>query len=391
MAQNHKYGKIDSINNKEDNISKEFITPNMYKVADTNCHTLLAKENISQHQLALATGFADAAVSNYINCNATHHFPSINFLVALQKNYGISIDEFISKELPPSQITPDIGHSAFESNERMAYKTYCGAYYCHYFDTSKYKGRDYNSDEESLLYGIIFIYRDLTAKDTLSHSCIAILGFKTAESVRTAMNDLSGKFDETNISEFGKYIDANESYCYNTYYGDFELSSTSAFLSLSHKDKDRALIILHRVPSNSHVYSGGIGTINSVSRGREPMPTVQFIGLSREFLNFPAEEIHHILQLKYPSFKARESAKTLLRKFKNLYLVSDSPYKDYSDFDKELVITGNIDAVLKDLLKKNLFRYGKISNRDDDEWYHFIKDATDYLNDIEENNFTVEN
>lgn len=372
------------IKGNKDILNKQWITPDMYEVTDTNFHTLLLKEKINQHQMAVSTGFADAAVHNFVNCKTSNHFPSISFLIALQQNYGISIEKFITKELAPAQITPDADRSSLEVKELAAYKNYCGAYYCHYFDTSKYKGRDYNSDEESLLYGIIFIYRDMTAKNTMKHSCIAIMGFNSQDKVRDAMKDLSSKFSEDKIRDFGNYIDGKNLYSNNAYYGEFELNNNNAFLSLSHKDKDRALIILHRVPSNHPHYQGGIGTINSVSRGREPMPTVQFIGLSRNFLNLPAEEIHHNLQLNYPSFKARESAKLLLQKFKDLYLTPGNPYNSYSDFDKELVITGNIDFVLKELLKKNLFRYGKISNRDDDDWYHFIKEVINNPEDTDD-------
>ncbi len=358
----------------EKNESKEYITPEMYKITDKNCKTLLKEKKLTQQRLALDTGFSVGTVSNYVNCETSNQFPSVNFLVALQQNYGISIDEFITKELAPTQLQPP-SPTQFEEKELNAYRTYCGFYYCYYFDTSMYKGKDYNSDEASLLYGIIHIFKDPVPEKIMSHSCLAVLGFKTPEAVQAAMNELSSRFDGHNISDLYKFIESDSTYSYNAYYGDFELNSINAFLTLRHKDKDRALIILHRVPSKSSVYKGGIGTINSVSRGREPMPVVQFIGLSRQFIGLPAEEIHHNLQLGFPTLQAREASNKLVQKFKDLYLSTETPASSYSDFDKELVMNGNIDFVLKELLKKNLFRCGKISGQDDDEWYHFIKDS----------------
>lgn len=359
----------------EKNETKEYITPEMYKITDKNCKTLLKEKKLTQQQLAHDTSFSVGTVSNYVNCESSNQFPSISFLVALQQKYGISIDEFITKELAPTQLQPPTP-THYEEKELEAYRTYCGFYYCYYFDTSMYKGKDYKSDEASLLYGIIHIFRDPVPEQILSHSCLAVLGFKTPESVQTAMAELSSRFDGHNVSDLYKYIEANDVFSYNAYYGDFELNSINAFLTLRHKDKDRALIILHRVPSKSSAYTGGIGTVNSVSRGREPMPVVQFIGLSRNFISLPAEEIHHNLQLGFPSLQARDASSKLIQKFKDLYLSTDTPMSSYSDFDKELVMSGNIDFTLKELLKKNLFRYGKISDQDDDEWYHFIKDST---------------
>lgn len=356
----------------EKNESRDYITPEMYQITDKNCKTLLKEKNLTQQKLAADTGFSVGTVSNYVNCNTSSQFPSLSFLIALQQKYGISIDEFVTKELAPTQLLP-ARPTQFEEKELEAYKTYCGFYYCYYFDTSMYKGKDYNSDEASLLYGILLIFKDPVPEKIMSHSCLAVLGFKTPDKVQAAMEELSSRFEENNVSDLYKYIEGNSVYSYNAYYGDFELNSINAFLTLQHKDKDRALIILHRVPSKSSIYTGGIGTINSVSRGREPMPVVQFIGLSRQFISLPAEEIHHNLQLGYPSLQAREASSKLIQKFKDLYLSTDTPMSSYSDFDKELVMNGNIDFTLKELLKKNLFRYGKISGQDDDEWYHFLK------------------
>ncbi len=359
---------------KENGEIKEYITPEMYKITQKNCIALLQEKGLTQLKLSEETGFAVGTVSNYLNCEKTNKFPSINFLVALQQNYGISIDEFITKELTPTQLQPH-RPTQLEEKELETYKTYYGFYYCYYFDTSMYKGKDYKSDEDSLLYGIIIIFKDPVSDKIMSHSSLAILGFKTPEAVKKAKEELASRFDGNNVSELYKFIEADPTYSYNAYYGDFELNSANAFLTLKHRDKDQALIILHRVPSKSSIYSGGIGTINSVSRGREPMPVVQFLGLSRDFIDLPPEEIHHNLQLGYPSIQSKEAASQLIRKFKDLYLSTDTPLSSYSDFDKELVMAGNIDFTLRDILKKNLFRYGKISNLDDDEWYHFIKDS----------------
>ena len=130
----------------EKNESRDYITPEMYQITDKNCKTLLKEKNLTQQKLAADTGFSVGTVSNYVNCNTSSQFPSLSFLIALQQKYGISIDEFVTKELAPTQLLP-ARPTQFEEKELEAYKTYCGFYYCYYFDTSMYKGKDYNSDE----------------------------------------------------------------------------------------------------------------------------------------------------------------------------------------------------------------------------------------------------
>ena len=48
------------------------------------------------------------------------------------------------------------------------------------------------------------------------------------------------------------------------------------------------LVILNNPPSNAK-YIGGVGTENSISRGREHNPCAQFIILSRKLLDIPED------------------------------------------------------------------------------------------------------
>lgn len=361
-------------NNKDMEMSSQI------KVTSKNIKILMKQQGINQDQLADQTGFAASAVSNYVNGKI---FPKIAFLWSLHQLFNISIDDFITKELAPFDLNNATEASILERKEREAYEKYCGSYYVYYFDTSNYKGRDFNTPEDSILYGIVRIYKDAASGEKFGYSCLAILGFKKPDMVKTLMEELS-RFDDTDISSMYDFINNNPNYSEKTYYGDCELTADSVFLTLSHKQKDRALIILHRVPSNAANYSGGIGTINSVSRGRETMPVVQFMGLSDTFLNVSLEEIHHNLLPSFPNFKAREEAEELISTFKKFYGPDAEGSDILTDFEKEVTITANIDRVLKKIITRNMLRYGKISMRDDDEWYHFIKHSKENKEDIDE-------
>ena len=88
------------------------------------------------------------------------------------------------------------------------------------------------------------------------------------------------------------------------------------------------------------------------------------------------EEIHHSLLLNYPYVKAQKEAQDLIRNFKALYLGTDSTMQGFSEYQKEIIIQSGRERSIRKILERNVFRYGKISGRDDDEWYHAIKAAS---------------
>ena len=127
--------------------------------------------------------------------------------------------------------------------------------------------------------------------------------------------------------------------------------------------------------NNKTNYAGGIGTINSISKGRERTPVVQFMGLSRYPLSLSIEEIHRALLLDSPSYDVGKEADDLTATFKLLYL--DSPGEkerpDFTDHQKSLIIRATLERSIRKNMERNMFRYAKISERDDDEWYHAVK------------------
>lgn len=339
-------------------------------IVSKNIATLIKQQRLSQKKFAELTFASEATISYYIR---GIKLPGIDFLWTLKQLFGISIDDFLTKELTSVNVTEVSIPGTYEHAELKVYSKFAGTYYVYYFDTSKYKGRDFNSAEDSIMYGVIRIYNDHPASDRLSHSCIAILGIKDRNQVKDIKRTLQSFDDKTELEEMVQYV--RRDFEYNAYYGDFTLTANHAFLSMHHENKDKALLILYRTPLNGKQYNGGIGTINSVSRGRESMPTIQFMGLSRHRLQLSPEEIHHNLLLGYPHFKAKNESMELVDSITNLY-INKAKHDVLTDEQKIMVVDSILEKCIRTSMNKNVFRYGKISNRDDDQWYHVLKAAT---------------
>lgn len=351
-------------------------TPALCGIVSGNLRQLIADCGISQKKLAEQTGIAPASMTDY--CNGKR-LPSLAFLYTLKEKYGISIDDFVTKSIHPviqpaarsgplpEGADPAVPEGGVGRLQRETCRKYCGTFFTYYFDTSKYKGRDTLVPEDSLMYGIFHIYENPSVFATPEYSCAAILGIRNPETLLQLKEKIESLPDSSSIVD---YIGTNHPAA--AYYGDFELSQEHAFLNIRHANTDRALVILHRVDNNKPDYTGGIGTINSISKGRERMPVVQFIGFSRKPLSLSAEEIEHSLLLNYPVFSAEKETGDLLRTFQNLYMDDENTHS-FTELHKALIIRSTLERLIAKSLKRNIFRYGKISERDDDEWYHMIK------------------
>lgn len=343
-------------------------------IVTANLKSLIEQKGLTQKGLAEKVGFCEAAVCRYFRGN---QFPPIDFFFNLKKLYGISIDDFLSRKIiEPVENKDELEiRKAHELLERKLYKKYCGNYMVYYLDTSNYKGRDFNTPSESLVYGVINIHEVETNLDKPEFESVAFLGIDSreeAERIKESLDALSS------MEEIAKYVyNAKDNDGQNNIYtGDFEFGAKHAYITLKHENIDKALIILYRVDTNKSVYNGGLGVINSGSKGREKMPTAQFMALSRYPMSLSPEEIHHELLLSHPTFKADEEIKNLIVMFKNTYLTTDSTTSLLSDYQKELMLKAYLEDNIKKIITRNMDRCAKASERDDSSWYKLVKEES---------------
>ena len=343
-------------------------TEQLARIASSNMLRLLKQTRLTQKEMAKKLGVAPASMTDY--CKG-RRLPNMEFFVALKEQFGISIDEFVTKDLTPSDTLVPPKTQVFDQQLLETYKKYCCSQFLYYFDTSKTKGRDIQAPRDSVLYGILYIYENPDSTEVPEFKCAAILGIDDRDEVSRLKSKLDKIKDPGKILE---YISSN--YESAAYYGDFTLSQLYGFVSISHANTDKALLIFHRVDNNKPEIIGGIGTINSVSKGREHVPVVQFIGMSKYPLSMSVEEIHYNLLLDYPSFEAdQEMVDEMITNFKALYADPDGAIcKGFSDYEKAIMVKSTLDKYVRTALTRNMFRYGKITGTtDDDQWYHAIK------------------
>ncbi len=339
------------------------VTKRPEDIVSQNIKKFITKHGLTQRELAEKLGITASSMTDY--CKG-RRMPGTDFLIGLKQLYNIDIDDFLTKDVSPTVSAPVTQDREGSKTEMM--DKYCGLYYIYYIDPSPTTGRDVKPPTESLLYGVLFVYKESSSHaDNPVYSCAAILGIKDRGKVTEIKEELE------KLEESYKVIEriGNE-FREMAYYGDFELSGNNVFISLRHETTDRALVILNKVTSNKKCYIGGLGTINSVSKGRHHVPVIQYMGFSRYTLTMSGEEIHHSLLLGQPDIKAPAEADELIKLFKALYM-DPNHGSELTEYQKTIMIRSTLERFIKQSLERNVFRYGKVDDEEDDDFYHLVK------------------
>ena len=332
-----------------------------------NIKTLRDVLKKSQKDFAKETNISTPTLSSYEN-NTT--LPSLDFLLYLKNTYNISLDNFTSELLSSSDIqqgmtsTPDI---FIPSNS----KKYLGTYILYYYTTSTQDSKNCRFPAQALRMGLLTLY----SKSTNAVNALACfnLDSRKIEDIYSSIvaQNHSTQLESQKIQFVTQaYSKASQT---NYYKGGVTFSPDNIFINLRHNYRDCSLIILKNPNSEQTKYIGGIGTMNSVSKGSNLDPCIQCIALSRYPLTISADEIARELQFNHINLNMYNETLELINAFKNLYTKASLTSIPFSDEQKTYLIQSLLEKFVDETITSNLFRIKKVSTDKDDEWYHLIK------------------
>lgn len=304
----------------------------------------------TQKQIAEKTGFSQASINNYLTKSSE---PSIQFLVALKNAYGICIDDFLFSEI--------------ETENNKDYDRFVGNYLVYYYNNNSYKGEVHTNLSSTLNYGVISVLRSSAGNNgVLTYGIF----FKDKVSTLEILKQLNSKTDSREIVEI--YQSTN-----NYYQGSLTTSMQNIFIDLHNKfNKDKTHMIFNNPPSVNE-YCGGVGTINTVSRGREHNPCVQFIILSKKLIDKPDGEIYDCLKFDDINVNLDYAVKDMADLFKRLFVDNNEISSGLTEYQKLAILQNKIEYHFNEILEANVFRFAKISNKEDDVFFKLIKEGID--------------
>ncbi len=304
----------------------------------------------TQKYIADRTGFSQSSINNYLTKNSE---PSIQFLIALKNAFGICLDDFLFSDI-------DV------SNE-ISYDKYIGNYIVYYYNNNSYKGEVHVNITNTLNYGVISIVKE---KDLDKNVVIYGTFVKSKMEATKLLKELNATAQSKDI--ISKYQDIG-----NLYKGSISTTDQSIFIDLNNNfNGDQTFIILNNPPTKNN-YIGGVGTVNSIARGREHNPCVQFVILSKKLIDKPDGEIYNCLKFDDYNINFDYAIRDIVDLFKRLYLDKNEISTTLTENQKNAIIQNKLEYHFDEILDANVFRFAKVSNKEDDKIYKLIKEGID--------------
>lgn len=304
----------------------------------------------TQKYIADRTGFSQSSINNYLTKNSE---PSIQFLIALKNAFGICLDDFLFSDI-------DV------SNE-VSYDKFIGNYMVYYYNNNSYKGEVHVNIVNTLNYGVISVVKE---KDLDKNVVVYGTFVKSKTEATKLLKELNATTQSKDI--ISKYQDMG-----NLYKGNISTTDQSIFIDLNNNfNGDQTFIILNNPPTKNN-YIGGVGTVNSIARGREHNPCVQFAILSKKLIDKPDGEIYNCLKFDDYNINFDYAIKDVVDLFKRLYLDKNEISTTLTENQKNAIIQNKLEYHFDEILDANVFRFAKVSNKEDDKIYKLIKEGID--------------
>jgi len=304
----------------------------------------------TQKYIAERTGFSQSSINNYLTKSSE---PSIQFLIALKNAFGICLDDFLFADIDVVQQT--------------SFDRFLGNYIVYYYNNNSYKGEVHTNLANTLNYGVISIVKE----QELSNNVVVYGTFlrekseavKLLKRLNSLVNNADCKLEHQGLNNF--------------YVGSIQTTEQSIFLDMYNKsNSDQCYIILNNPPSKAE-YIGGVGTVNTVARGREHNPCVEFMILSKKVIDKPDGEIYECLKFDDFNVNLGYAVKDVVDLFKRLYLEQNEISTSLAENQKMAILQNKLEYHFNEILDANVFRFAKVSNREDDMVFKLIKEGVD--------------
>ena len=307
-------------------------------------------DKYTQKYIADRTGFSQSSINNYLTKSSE---PSIQFLIALKNAFGICLDDFLFSDI--------------DTTTEVSYDRFIGNYIVYYYNNNSYKGEVHTNLTNTLNYGVISVIKE---KD-LDKNVIVYGEFMKDKT--EAIKILKKLNSATTAEELLAIHRASQNY----YKGDLTTTEQSIYFDLYNKfNGDQCSIIFNNPPSNSK-YLGGVGTVNTMARGREHNPCVQFLIMSKKIIDKPDGEIYECLKFDDINVNLDYAIKELVDLFKRLFVEKNEISSSLTENQKVAIVQNKLEYHFNEILEANVFRFAKISNKEDDMVYKLIKEGSD--------------
>jgi|GEM_PF-4139697 len=327
-----------------------------------NVKNILGYENFNQKAFAQEANISASSISKIKNGK---NAPSLHLLLYLGQKYQLTIDTLKDHVLTPDELVAYLDeekHAHKHERELEELNKYTGNYFACYFFNGDSSNRE-PTLEDALDYGLICMHpgRKPAENELEVH---AIMGIQDRAKIRAMKLEL----DRAEPNDWQEYF-ASHTNDKHYYQGKLLLSPDTpkcTLLDLHHYNDYAQILFVRPSLAHRHAYLGGIGTLNSLSKGTS-IPCIQSIAIAKVDMDLvSSEEIAEHLFLSSPV------AHTL--KVHSMFNFIDKLYRDMSLEPDHLsvIIESYIQRNLEALAQEQQFKFYQADLKDT-EWYNLLK------------------
>lgn len=313
------------------------------------------------------TKLSKQTVSNY--CRGKH--PSVEFFLYLNRKYGLPIEDLITRTMTENELDLKIGKDLIQKSSKQGFtdriKGYLGVYVTYEIDDTPFKGSVPTDEDNALQYGILLVYRPEGVTTEWECRCLYLPGLTDKKDCSLLFNKLLSLYAEEEYEEIENRLQLKNGNRLMS--GTFKIMEKEGYIYLTRRNA-QALMIFKTVQPEINKYIGGVATMNTISGGGDPAPTLKLVGISRGLMERTDREIYRHL-LFSPDFRAGETAEDFWELVKMYYLESDVA-KKLNDEQRKVIIQANIELAIRKEVEANSFRFFKLIALDDNRFYQFL-------------------
>lgn len=94
-------------------------------------------------------------------------------------------------------------------------------------------------------------------------------------------------------------------------------------------------------------------------------------------MDVPEGELYNILAFDKLNINLDSAIKDIIELFKRVYIDKNELSMNLSETQKQAIVKNKLEYYFNEILEANLFRFAKVSNREDDSIYKLIREGID--------------
>lgn len=349
----------------------------VWQTVSGNLHALIDASGLSQREFSEITGIAPATLSGYLKDDSEHFkIPPVSYIVNLCRHerfrgFNLDVGDFINRRL-----TFVSGAGAVDDSI-PGRDSYTGCYYSYFYKFPNAGPQATPDLTRKLRLGVILVFDDPGSRDEPGRLGVMARFFDSdshRDEARALKDKITSMLRDHSMTEVRSLMRtaSGESECYT---GSMTFADKHFFLSLECRALGDHALMIFNLPTKPpyKTYIGGLGCVNSISRGNQRLPVAQRVILTRCSLDCPDSAIARELRLATVPLRLDQEGTDLVELIRSMYDTSPgNVFNTIPNSDRMAIVSHRLANLVEQYIDRNSLSVFCVTTDDNYTIYRFI-------------------